>query len=274
MQIKVPPPNNSKTIITRIALAFSNFFKKIIFYPIGVVRYIKTIIEYSIKKSSDDFPIKGINPVLLDKYMSAGSIDGHYFLQDIYVASKILEHNPVNHYDIGSRVDGFIAHLLTGFKEEQSVTMLDIRPLPVNIPKLNFIQTDATLLAEIEDESIYSLSSLHAIEHFGLGRYGDKIEPGACFTAMKAIQRVIAKRGFLYFSVPIGTENATFFNAHRIFTPKTILDIFDCMELLEFSYIHNYKITTINGTDAITQISNSSLGIHDYDCGIFIFRKK
>ena len=213
------------------------------------------------------------NPVLLDKYMSAGSVDGHYFLQDIYVASKILECNPANHYDIGSRVDGFIAHLLTGFKEEQSITMLDIRPLPVNIPKLNFIQTDATLLSEIEDESIYSLSSLHAVEHFGLGRYGDKIEPGACFTAMKAMQRVMANGGYLYFSVPIGTENATIFNAHRMFTPKTILDIFDHMELLEFSYIHDYKITTITGVDAKASIYGSKLQIHDYDCGIFIFRK-
>lgn len=260
-------------MIIRTALAFINFFKKIIFYPIGIVRYIETMIEYSIKKTASDFPIKGINPVLLDKYMSAGSVDGHYFLQDIYVASKILECNPANHYDIGSRVDGFIAHLLTGFKEEQSITMLDIRPLPVNIPKLNFIQADATLLSEIEDESIYSLSSLHAVEHFGLGRYGDKIEPGACFTAMKAMQRVMANGGYLYFSVPIGTENATIFNAHRMFTPKTILDIFDHMELLEFSYIHDYKITTITGVDAKASIYGSKLQIHDYDCGIFIFRK-
>ena len=71
-------------MIIRTALAFINFFKKIIFYPIGIVRYIKTMIEYSIKKTTSDFPIKGINPVLLDKYMSAGSVDGHYFLQDIY----------------------------------------------------------------------------------------------------------------------------------------------------------------------------------------------
>ena len=90
---------------------------------------------------------------------------------------------------------------------------------------------------------------------------------------MKTIQRVMANGGLLYFSVPIGTENATFFNAHRVFTPKTILDIFDRMELLEFSYIHDYKITTINGTDAKALIYDSKLQIHDYDCGIFIFRK-
>ena len=55
--------------------------------------------------------IKSIYPVLSDKNDLAGSIKDHYFLQDIHVARKIYSQNPKSHLDIGSRIDGFIAHL-------------------------------------------------------------------------------------------------------------------------------------------------------------------
>lgn len=146
------------------------------------------------KESSIDgkMPIKEIVPILTDKYKAAGTIDEHYFLQDIYVAKKVIEANPEKHYDIGSRIDGFISHLLLFLNR---VIMIDIRPLPQKIEGLDFVQGDATNLTSIRDNSIESLSSLHAVEHFGLGRYGDEINPEACFLAMKSMQRVIRGGG-------------------------------------------------------------------------------
>ncbi len=216
--------------------------------------------------------IRGIIPIILDRYKPAGSIDSHYFLQDIYVAKRVMQEKPITHFDVGSRVDGFISHLLAGLEGE--VTIIDVRPLLVKIEHLNFIQANATDLKEIEDNSIESLSSLHAVEHFGLGRYGDDIDPKACFTAMRSLQRVVKKNGKLYFSVPIGRINAVYFNSHRIFKAQSILNIFDEMELVEFAYIHNYRIKTIDGKEAIHLIQNNAIPIANYDCGIFVFRKK
>ena len=97
------------------------------------------------------------------------------------------------------------------------VTMIDIRPLPEKIEGLKFIQADATNLDGIADNSIKSLSSLCAPEHFGLGRYGDPIAPDACFKAMKSMQRVLQRGGYLYCAVPVGETSCVAFNAHRIF---------------------------------------------------------
>ena len=36
-----------------------------------------------------------------------------YFHQDFVVARKIFERNPRLHIDVGSRVDGFVAHVAT-----------------------------------------------------------------------------------------------------------------------------------------------------------------
>lgn len=217
-------------------------------------------------------PIEGIIPMILNKYRAAGSLDKHYFLQDIYVAKKIISAHPDEHFDVGSRVDGFIGHLLSAL--ETKITIIDIRPLPISIPNLNFVQADATNLDGIADNSIQSLSSLHAVEHFGLGRYGDPIDPNACFQVMKSLQRVIRKDGILYFSVPIGKENAVYFNAHRMFTPQKVLEVFGDMELLEFSYIHNYEVKTLAGERAKKMIRSNAVVLENYDCGIFTFCKK
>ena len=56
------------------------------------------------------------------------------------------------------------------------------------------------------DNSISSFSALCSIEHFGLGRYGDPIDPEACFKCFDNIQSKIARSGLLYLSVPVGKD--------------------------------------------------------------------
>jgi len=102
------------------------------------------------------------------------------------------------------------------------VKVIDVRPLKSRIKGLDFIQADATELKGIKSNSIKSLSSLHAVEHFGLGRYTDPIGPDSWKKAINSLERVLAKGGKLYFSVPIGKERLNF-NAHRVFDPQTIL---------------------------------------------------
>ena len=48
---------------------------------------------------------------------------------------------------------------------------------------------------EFPSDSIPSISCLHAVEHVGLGRYGDPIDPEGCFTAMRELGRVVSPGG-------------------------------------------------------------------------------
>jgi hypothetical protein len=176
--------------------------------------------------------MRNIFPILSDKEDRAGLAGGHYFHQDLWAAKKIFQRRPVRHIDIGSRVDGFVAHVLVFMP----VTAVDIRPLESNIGGLTFLQDDATELDRIHSDSIDSLSTLHVAEHFGLGRYSDPIDPDACFKFMSSLQRVLAPGGRLYFSVPVGRERVEF-NAHRVFAPKTILDTFSTLKLISFSFV-------------------------------------
>lgn len=202
----------------------------------------------------------------------AANVDMHYFLQDYYFAKIINEKAPKQHYDIGSRVDGFIAHLLSA---NRKVTMIDIRPFSISIDGLGFIQADATKLDGIEDGSIESISSLHAIEHFGLGRYGDDIDPDGWLKALRAIEKKIKTGGTLYLGLPISPEDRLYYNAHRTFNPETIVSAMPEMKVESFSYIRDYKIFNI-AEDKLDNFFSHEIGgyIQEGDCGLFIMKKR
>jgi hypothetical protein len=230
----------------------------------GILPFIKDFRKYSRMNDGSAFQIRlrDIFPILADKEDSAGLGGGHYFHQDLWAARKIFQRRPAQHVDIGSRVDGFVAHLLVFM----AVTAVDIRPLESSIGGLTFLQDDATELGRIQNNSVDSLSTLHVAEHFGLGRYSDPIDPRACFKFMYSLQRVLRPGGRLYFSVPVGRERVEF-NAHRVFAPQTILDAFPALQLVSFSFV---------GDDGRLYEDIDPIGIPNSDlaCGLFEFTKQ
>lgn len=169
------------------------------------------------------FTLLDMHPCVLDRGSVAGSL-GHYFHQDLFVARRIRSRAPPHHFDIGSRIDGFVAHLLVFM----DVTVVDVRPL-ASVDGLTYVTADARALDDIPDDSVESLSSLHALEHFGLGRYGDVVDPLGWKTALQEMERILAPGGYFYLSVPAGRERLEF-NSQRVFSPATILDA--CSTLL------------------------------------------
>lgn len=176
-------------------------------------------------------------PIITDKFAEAGTIK-NYFCQDLWAARLIIRQGVKKHFDIGSRLDGFIAHLLAA---DIDVQMIDIRKFPGEVEHLYTIVDDATTLHQIQDESVESMSALCSLEHFGLGRYGDPIDPEACFKCFANMQRKLKKGGHLYISVPVGKERVEF-NAHRVFYADTIIECFSDLHLDEYSCTAEGKI--------------------------------
>lgn len=233
-------------------------------------RALSTMEEYVKKNNRKEFEVDDRSLYLISNeyYKEAADPLVHYFAQDIWGARKIMGNNPKVHYDVGSRLDGFISHLLVFLG---SVNYIDIRPLSYEIKGLNFCKGDATELSQFEDESIESLSSFHAIEHFGLGRYGDPIDPEACFKALHSFQRVLKKGGYLYLGVPVEPKDRLVFNAHRIFSPMTIIQEVPQMELEEFAVVKGNNMIAEEIT--IDKIKGELENIPNYSCGLFVFKK-
>lgn len=203
-------------------------------------------------------------PVIRDKYAPAGSVE-NYFWQDLWAARLVTKSGVKQHFDIGSRLDGFIAHLLASGID---VTMIDVRKFPEEVEGLHTIVDDATSLRQIPDNSIESFSALCSLEHFGLGRYGDSIDPEACFKCFDNIQRKLKVGGKLYISLPIGKERLEF-NAHRVFYPSTVIDCFDSLTLEEFSCTAHGKIEY----DVDIHKYDNDLHNGNYRYGMFYFTK-
>ena len=242
----------------------------IVFYCFikGVFWYLKDYITLKGQKSRNrDFSCSLSYPVLTDRYQESGSASGHYFHQDFLVARRIFTNWPEKHVDIGSRVDGFVAHVAVFRK----IKVFDIRPQKSNIKNIIFRQANLMHLPQNYLNYCDSLSSLHAIEHFGLGRYGDPVEYNGHIRALDNIYKILKKKGKFYLSVPIGIQRIEF-NAHRIFSIKYLLGLFDKRYRINmFSYVddngsfhENVKID--NDLEVLL------LKLH-FGCGIFEMTK-
>lgn len=205
------------------------------------------------------------NYMLLGDYSdNAGITKGHYFHQDLLVARLINEHNPQRHVDIASRVDGFVAHVAS-FRE---IEVIDIRPLQRSEHKnIKFQQGD--LMSPQNLGNTDSLSCLHAIEHFGMGRYTDSIDVEGTNKGITNLVDLVSPGGRLYISFPVG-QDEVHFNAHRIHHPKTILShasISKHMKLLRFDFVDDDGDLHLNID--IAEVDPQT----KYGCGIYTFEK-
>lgn len=184
----------------------------------------------SATQEQQDFPQGKLYPCLFDRQADSGGASGHYFHQDLLVAQRIFENNPTHHVDIGSRVDGFIAHVAS-FREIESI---DIRKQPHQVQNIQFIQADLMAPHSLPEGYCDSLSCLHTIEHFGLGRYGDPIDADGHLKGLKNMHRIVQQGGKFYFSTVVGPQRVEF-NAHRVFGLRYLLKHLE--PLFEVDYI-------------------------------------
>jgi hypothetical protein len=257
-------------------------FKKINFYfylfgidfikiYISLKNYSKFVKDFIRLKKQDDrnlFPLFKYYPILNEFNSEAGSASGHYFHQDLYVAQQIFKNNPNRHIDIGSRIDGFVAHVATFRKIE----IYDIRNIDSRINNIDFKQADLINLQTDLVDATDSLSCLHALEHFGLGRYGDPIDYYGYLKGFENMTKMLKFKGKFYFSVPIGPQRIEF-NAHRVFSIEYLLSIFSLnFHILNFSYVDDNGIFHENQSLNAESIKNNFNC--NYGCGIFILEKK
>ena len=244
-----------------------DFFRQIGFDPVRLTKSLRNTPKFFLGLSRFAAQAKTLKfslaPTFLDFRDESGSANGHYFWQDLMAARWIFEARPKKHLDVGSRIDGFVAHLLTFMQ----VDVLDVRPMKSQIAGLHTAIGNA-------QEKLYelvgfydSVSSLHSIEHFGLGRYGDPIDPEGHVKGLINISETVSQNGTLIVSFPIGDPRVQF-NAQRIVHPEWPLKILKGFDLVEFILI------PWSGNPILSkQPSNVDLTIKG-QCGLYRFKRR
>lgn len=200
-------------------------------------------------------------PMLSDRTSVMG-FDTHYVYHTAWAARVLKELNPIEHVDISSSI--IFCGVASAFVP---IRHYDFRTPMLNLPNLVCDRQDVTSLS-FTDDSIPSLSCMHVIEHIGLGRYGDPINPLGDELAAKELARVLAPGGHLLIVLPLAQRARIRFNGHRIYNLEKVKLLFAKLELVEFSFLNDGK-----GDLFMRHATEKDIQGSDYGCGCFIFRK-
>lgn len=206
--------------------AISNSIK----YPLKLLRYFQQRSNYLSSPDAETKWSQRFVPILTDDIGFQDARDFYYY-QDCWAARKIFELKPNSVLDVGCTV------LFTGIISQfQPTTSVDIRPVQSQLPGLTNVKGDITAL-RFADNSQECVVSLCVIEHIGLGRYGDKIDPLGAEKAAKELSRVLKPGGHLFISTMVG-KPCLAFNAHRIFAVQDFLAMFPDLEVVDEAFLY------------------------------------
>ncbi|HEX2696890.1 MAG TPA: class I SAM-dependent methyltransferase [Anaerolineales bacterium] len=100
------------------------------------------------------------------------------------------------------------------------VTGVDLRPYPYSVPNLTFMLGDFFDL-ELEEQSFDVVLAISAVEHVGLGAYGDrKLDQTSDQAMVGKFFRLLKPGGQLILTVPFGSFKVTPF--YRIYDNQTL----------------------------------------------------
>lgn len=232
-------------------------------FPKRVIRLFEFFFEYARFKKMNDDRLKmnflEIYPCLNDK-TTITPFDRHYTYHPAWAARILAKTRPAYHTDISSILS--FSTIVSAFIP---VKFYDYRPAEISLENFESKAADLTNL-HFETGSIPSLSCMHTVEHIGLGRYGDALDPSGDIKAINEIKRVVVKGGDILFVVPMGDAMIQF-NGQRLYTKEQIIEYFSGCELMEFTLIADQGGLIINA-------SNEIIKDQKYPCGCFWFKKQ
>lgn len=211
----------------------------------------------------DRFPIKWKDHYAIIHERTANhGFDSHYIYHTGWAARVLQETKPKKHVDISSTL--YFCSIVSGFIP---VEFYEYRPAEIHLNGLRSMQGDICSLP-MSDNSVPSLSCMHVVEHIGLGRYGDKMDPKGDIKAIGELKRVLSRGGDLLFVVPVGKPRVAF-NAHRIYSYEQIMEYFSDLDLMEFALIPDNQPEM----GLIRNAVPSMVAEQKYGCGCFWFKK-
>ena len=238
------------------------FFTTLFNYCRFVLEYFK--FKRISNKLDDRFVVRWFDrqPSLKDRTANT-NFDRHYIYHTAWAARILKKETPNIHHDFGSSL--FFVGMISAFYQ---LKFYDYRPANLELSNLTTSSCDLQAIP-FGDKTVKSVSCMHVIEHIGLGRYGDNLDPIADLKAMKELQRIVADGGSLLLVVPVGTPRIQY-NAHRIYGYEQIVKVFNELVLVEFALIKDWE----KGGGLFYNVNVLEVLEQSYGCGCFHFKRQ
>lgn len=231
-------------------------------FPRKIGRFFSFWAEYRrFKKAGDgrfSVNMKDLYPCLSDK-ISTTPFDHHYIYHPAWAARILAQTRPEQHVDISSILS--FGAVVSAFVP---VKFYDYRPAQLDLDGYESGRADLKQLG-FADNSIASLSCMHTIEHVGLGRYGDELDPQGDIKSINELKRVLQPGGDLLFVTPVGRPRIEF-NAHRVYSFEQVVEYFAPLQLKQFALVPDAGGLIQDADPALVKEQH-------YGCGCFWFKK-
>jgi SAM-dependent methyltransferase len=181
----------------------------------------------------------------------------HY--QCAFMVRHLRELRPQRLLDVGSYREFILGTLAAG----TSITTVDIRAFRPQGEGEVHLRADAAHLP-LRDASFDGVTSMSALEHFGLGRYGDPFALGADVEAAREMARVLRPGGRLLLTAVVAARGAIVFNAHRVYTAHGVRSMFSALAIEEEAFVSR-RLGRFCAEEELTEVS----GDWDFYCGRF-----
>ena len=249
--VKIPFFNaiNSFVVKVRSYLNFKSDFNK--FKKSTLLRESRFILDWNDR-----------NPRLYDK-INYIPFDPHYIYHPAWAARVLAKTKPKFHIDISS-----IFYIATTISAFIPIKFYEYRHSSVNLSGLTLENIDLLKLP-FKDKEVKSISCMHVIEHLGLGRYGDPIDPDSDLKAIDELKRVLAPKGNLLFVVPVGIPKIKF-NSLRVYSYSQVTNYFSELKLKEFVLITD---NSEYFTGLQYNVNKNIVNQQNYGCGCFWFQR-
>lgn len=237
--------------------------RKLLQFAPNYVSYVRDWLSFGrLQRAAGEtrFPLKLSDrmPAIWEKTKQT-QFDAHYVYHNAWAVRTVLKIRPAIHHDISSTL-----YFCSTLSASLPVKFFDYRPAALTLSDLTAERCDLMQLP-FADDSIACLSCMHTVEHVGLGRYGDHLDPGGDLRAFSELQRVVAPGGDLLIVVPVGRQKLCF-NAHRIYSYDSLMKIFHGFNSLDVALV------TDDGRFLDTP-TRDDFDAQAYGCGCFWFRK-
>lgn len=265
----------------RAAYLHWQLYKRLIYRPIAALSFFQDLRRFQ-ELASQQGTAGRFRLSALDLYPCFGqktshtTFDEHYVYHTAWAARVLQKLNPVKHVDVSSTLQ--FSALLSAFFP---IDVYEYRPFEI---ELDGLESKAASLENLPfaSGSIASLSCMHVVEHAGLGRYGDPIDPNGDVQAFQELRRVLAPGGTLLMVLPTGGVAKVQYNAHRIYTYQQVLDYFPDCDLREFALVVDRPTETLDAQGKrvvrsrglIRHATAAQANLQDYGCGCYWFVKK